>query len=189
MESKLKEKKDISKNQSILNATENILTNLKILSSIKPNEKLTKTNGILVIDPPTYIQGAYRWWNSDSRTDSMHEIENIIETSFSLIDDIYTNELEGSNSLNSNDNYYSKRIMPQTFFQNENSARLQTFSIELTNSIKGLQNLKLTYGSDISVCSKIDVLIDKINIRINKITKLLTISQEHTMNNLPNPKK
>ena len=118
----------------------------------------------------------------------MNEIENIIETSFSLIDEIYTNELEG-NTTNNNDNYYSKRIMPQTFFQNENSARLQTFSIELTNSIKGLQNLKLTYGSDISVCSKIDVLIDKINIRINKITKLLTISQEHTMNTLPSQKK
>ena len=188
MDSKFKEKKDNTKNQITFNSTENILTNLKILSSIKPNEKLTKTNNILVIDPPTYIQGAYRWWNSDSRSDSMNEIENIIETSFSLIDEIYTNELEG-NTTNNNDNYYSKRIMPQTFFQNENSARLQTFSIELTNSIKGLQNLKLTYGSDISVCSKIDVLIDKINKRINKITKLLTNSKEHTMNTLPSQKK
>ena len=182
--SKEKKKEEFVKDDS---KTETVLTNLKIISSLKPNEKLTKKDNIFIIDPPTYIQGAYRWWNNDSRIDSMTHIESMIELSFSLIDDIFTSEVEittGSSNDNNN-NYYHKRIMPQTFFQNENSARLQNFSIELTNSIKGLQNLKLTYHSDISVCSKIDVLIDKINIRLSKIAKLLTIDAQHTMNSLP----
>tara|TARA_Y100000385_G_C13080050_1_gene633404 strand:- start:1416 stop:1979 length:564 start_codon:yes stop_codon:yes gene_type:complete len=185
IKSKEKKKEEFIKEDS---RTENVLTNLKIISSLKPNEKLTKNGSIFIIDPPTYVQGAYRWWNNDSRIDSMNHIESMIELSFSLIDDIFTSEVEMSTGSTNDNNYYHKRIMPQTYFQNENSARLQNFSIELTNSIKGLQNLKLTYHSDISVCSKIDVLIDKINIRLSKIAKLLTIDSQHTMNSLPSKK-
>lgn len=158
-----------------------VLTNLKIISNLKPSEKLTHQNNILIIDPPSMSQGIGRWWNSDSRDQSILLIEKIIETAFELIDNIYTSEVDSSQNDNDKNNYYAKRIMPKTYFKNENSMQLQTYSMELSNSIKGLQNLKLTYLSDISICSKIDVLIEKINIRKNKISQLLTFSQVNTI--------
>ena len=154
---------------------EQVLTNLKIISNVIPNHKLTLIDGILIIDPPQYIQGFIRWWRSDSREQSINEIELIIDNVFSIIDNIYNDDINENSNINNEINYYHKRQLPKNYFKNEHSLQLQKFSSELNNSIKGLQNLKITYHADISICSRIDVLIDKINIRINKINKLLTI--------------
>ena len=43
------------------------------------------------------------------------------------------------------------------------------------NTINGLHNLAYTYNKDTVIQSQIDLLIDKIKIRINKINKILKI--------------
>ena len=154
---------------------ESILTNLKIISNLKPNDKLTIDDNILIIDRPYYYQGVTRWWNQDSRTGTMLELEKIVNDTFNIIDNIYTSELQSKTGTTVSNNYYYKRSIPESYFKNENSQQLQSFSSELSNAIKGLQNLKLTYKNDISICSKIDVMIEKITIRIKKINSLLTI--------------
>ena len=159
------------------NLSENVLTNLKILSNLKTNDKLSKDDkNILIIDSPYYGQGVARWWYSDSRDETMKHLENIINNSFKLIDNIYSSEFKDITGNDIENNYYYKHTIPKNYFKSENSQQLQVFSIELTNSIKGLENLKLTYKNDIAICSKIDVLIEKINIRIKKINNLLTIN-------------
>ena len=42
-------------------------------------------------------------------------------------------------------------------------------------SIGGLQNLKITYLNDVSTTSKLDMLIVKIQNRINKIKDMMTL--------------
>ena len=203
-----------------------IITNLKIISNVKPNDKLTVRDNILDIDKPYYYQGMQRWWNDDSRATTLQELEKIIHKAFAIIDNIYKSEMDAahhmstsrsqtsarncadrtgrttasspSTAVSSGEQYYvqytqaassgttlsrsnKKTSLPSgsntnslstarssNYFKNENSHQLQTFSLELKNSIKGLQNLQMTYKSDITVCSKIDVIIDKINIRIKK---------------------
>ena len=154
---------------------ESVLTNLKIVSNLKPNDKLTSANGILVIDTPYYTQGVYRWWNQDSRTNTMTDLEDLVNKAFEIIDHIYSSEIKNATGNDIENNYYYKHSQPDTYFKNENSQQLQNFSSELQNTIKGLQNLKITYKEDISICSKIDVMIEKIGIRIKKINQLLTI--------------
>ena len=119
--------------------------------------------------------GVTRWWNQDSRTGTMVELEKIVNDTFTIIDNIYTSELQSKTGSSIDNNFYYKRSIPESYFKNENSQQLQSFSSELSNAIKGLQNLKLTYKNDISICSKIDVMIEKITIRIKKINSLLTI--------------
>ena len=46
----------------------------------------------------------------------------------------------------------------------------------MINAVKGLENLKITYKDDILTVSKLDLIIEKINTRIEKINKLLLIS-------------
>jgi len=157
------------------NNNEIILTNLKIISNLKPNDKLTSNDGILVIDTPCYTQGVYRWWNQDSRTSTMTELEGLVNKAFEIIDHIYSSEIKEATGGDIENNYYYKHSQPDHYFKNENSQQLQTFSSELQNTVKGLQNLKITYKDDISICSKIDVMIEKIDIRIKKINQLLTI--------------
>lgn len=154
-----------------------ILTNLKIISSLKPGDKLTSKDNILVIDTSYVTQGAYRWINGDSRSSSVEFIKKVMDKAYNIIDNIYMAEFEKDAEIPGKKNYYSKREVNTTYFKDGNSQQLQAYSIELTNAIKGLQNLKVTYKDDIATCSKIDVVVDKISIRIKKINNLLTINQ------------
>ena len=46
----------------------------------------------------------------------------------------------------------------------------------MTNAIDGLNNLKLTYNSDITIKTNIELLISRIQQRISKIEDILIIS-------------
>ena len=48
-------------------------------------------------------------------------------------------------------------------------------NIHLDESIKGIQNLKITYLGDTSINSELDLLISKIHNRIGQIKKILVI--------------
>ena len=157
-----------------------IIRNLKILSSIKANDKIIKKGDTIKIDTPYIYQGITRYWNGDSRKESLHLIENLVDTTFNKIDLIYSNEIEHrTGGLNGNNNYYNKG---QSYFETENTQKLQIFSNELKNTINGLNNLKQTYNSDISICSRIEVVIEKINLRIKKIQELFSINIDSNSN-------
>jgi hypothetical protein len=65
-------------------------------------------------------------------------------------------------------------------FKEGNSNVLLTFVSDMRNAMEGLANLKQTYRNDISTVSAIDVLIEKINIRIKKISSILSIDRTST---------
>ena len=155
------------------NTFEVIIRNLKILGNIKPNDKLIKKGDTIKIDTPYLYQGLSRYWNGNSRKESVGNIEHLIEASFNMIDLIYSNEIE-KRTGGLEDYYNSNR--GQVYFETENAQKLTIFSTELKNVLKGLNNLKQTYNSDISICSRIDVVIEKINLRIKKIQELFQIN-------------
>lgn len=135
-----------------------ILTNLKIISKIKKGEKIITTNNMIMEIDNRYFQWARRWWEQNSRISTVDFFNKILERAFQIIDDTYNNK--------DKENYY---------FNEENSRILQKFSLELNNSCQGLNNLKETYTDDETVKSQLDIMTEKINIRIEKIQKVLTI--------------
>jgi hypothetical protein len=138
-------------------STDQVLTNLKIISQIKKGEKIVTNSSILEIDN-RYFQSVRRWWQQNSRISTIDFFNKVIDRSFEIIDTTY-NEKE-------KDNYY---------FNEENSRILQKFSLEMTNSCKGLSNLKETYTNDVTTTSQIDIMIEKIKGRVEKIQKIMTI--------------
>ena len=165
-------------NDITMDSFELIIRNLKILTNIKPNDKLIKHGDTIKIDAPYLYQGLSRYWNGDSRKSSLEHIENLIEESFTMIDLIYGDEIERrTGGMN---NYYNQSS--QQYFETENSQKLSIFSTELQNVLKGLNHLKQTYHSDISICSRIDVVIEKINLRIKKIQELFQINVNSNIN-------
>ena len=153
------------------------LTNLKILSQIKDGDKLYYLNGIFSIDSPTYTQGIFRWYYSESRNITLKNLEDLLSNLFKTIDLIYKKELNTEQSLENN--YYSRMISKSNnnIFNEEGKNELLTFITEMKNCINGLSNLKLTYKVDISTVSSIDVIIEKINVRIKKISNILSIDK------------
>lgn len=165
---------DDTVNKTTLDSFELIIRNLKILGSIKSNDKLVKHGDTIKIDSPYIYQGLSRYWYGDSRKQSLDHIEKLINQSFNKIDVIYGSEIE-SRTGGLNNNYY-KNMKGQNYFETENAQKLTIFSNELNNVIKGLNSLKQTYQMDISICSRIDVVIEKINLRIQKIQELFQIN-------------
>jgi len=149
----------IIKNLSV----DDVLVNLKIFSKIKKYDKLCFTGDSLEIDN-RYASFVRRWLSNDDRLRSIQYINAIIERAFKIVDNTYDSERTSISDV--------KNKSP---FKEENSNLLQRFSIELSNTVTGLGNLKLTYKEDSLTKSKIDLIIDKIKIRIEKINKLLQI--------------
>jgi ribonuclease HI len=161
-----------------MDSFELVIRNLKILANIKPSDKLVKHGDTIKIDTHYLYQGLSRYWNGNSRKESLNHIESLIEDSFNMIDLIYGNEIESRTGLH---NYYNQSS--RQYFETENSQKLTIFSTELQNVLKGLNHLKQTYHSDISICSRIDVVIEKINLRIKKIQELFHINVNNGINN------
>ena len=151
------------------------LTNLKILSKIRQGDKLLYNNRTFVIDAWSYTQPLYRWYYSESRDTTVKNLEDFTSVLLKTIDIIYSNEFQQPSIEN---NYYTQVVSTSIpAFKEENSNMLLNFVTEMKNALEGLSNLKQTYKDDISTVSGIDVLIEKISVRIKKISNILSIDR------------
>ena len=139
---------------------DSILLDLKIISQIKENDKLVTSKELLEIDN-SYFQSIKRYWNNDNRISSIEYIKNTVNRTLEFTD----TTLNDTHTDNKN------------IFIENNSHILQRFLVEMTNAIKGLDNLKLTYNTDITVISAIDIYKEKLNMRIEAIQNILTINR------------
>ena len=141
-----------------------ILLNLKIIANIKEYDKVTTGQEHVEIDRPSILQGLRRALRGDSRINTLERVKQIIDQAFKVTDEILEEEYDAN-----------QPDIPNKPFKEENSHLFQRFIMELSNASKGLENLKITYKDDISIISKLDLIIDKINMRVEKINKLLFI--------------
>jgi len=128
-----------------------LLINLRILSKIQKNGRITKSNeGIINLENDTLYKGIKRFIYNDSRKQSVFEINSIIdETSVTF------QHLINSKYLNKS-------------FQNtaEYVKRIEVINLllkELHEAKNGVENLRFTYRNDQNIISQIDIVILKIN--------------------------
>ena len=143
-----------------------IVLNLKIISQIKEKEKLTLKEECFSIDKNGFFQGVSRWFSNSNRIETLNNIEIIYKRAFNMTKEILkkikSNE-EETNLENSKD------------FEENPTQIFQRLSYDLRNSIKGLNNLKITYKNDVSIVTRIDILINNINNHIKNIEDVLKI--------------
>lgn len=152
------------------------ISNLKILAKIKPKDKLYYQEEKFWIDEPKYLQGVSRWWHEGSRKDTLKSLGDFTDVVFKTIDAIYNTE-SNTNSDEITNTYYSN-IASSTVFKEENSNLLIQFTQEMNNAASGLGNLKSTYKDDITTVSSLEIIIEKINVRVNKINSILSINSK-----------
>lgn len=129
---------------------EEIILNMRIISEIKENYKLVANNDCLEIDT-RYIQSIQRWWYEDGRQTAIIKISKIVNDLFNFIDKTYS-----ENGKNKNNDVFGE----------DRTHLFQRIHRILLNSVKGLENLKMTYKNDIKTITKIDIIIEKINIKV-----------------------
>ena len=69
---------------------DNVLLNLKIISNIKENDKISTAYDTIVIDSKDLLQGTRRFiYTGDSREKSIGMIDNLVKRILELTDDLF----------------------------------------------------------------------------------------------------
>ena len=161
-----------------------IIINLKIIALIKKHEKLSirDPEKSLIIDGKhnfLYFQSIKRWLNDDNRQKTMSYIERIIHKTFEWMDQVY-DEYKVEPEKEQDD-------ISEDIFEEDKESLLLRLSKEIINAAEGLKNLRITYKHDSMVNSQIQLLLDKIKIKVDKINTALNvkwiIDKEYQSNN------
>lgn len=171
-------------NETMDTKLDNLLLELKILSNVKEFDKISIRDN-LVIDSPHMLQFISRKIGGDSRDKTINYIDTIINDIFSILDLLLEEEIEKAEPIsiiNKTQYTYSDTNKNKNISNKKNNFKdttiniYQTINQNLTESIGGLQNLKITYLNDITMTSKIDMLIVKIQNRISKINNMMVLN-------------
>jgi hypothetical protein len=128
-----------------------LFINLKILSKIQKNGRITRSSdGIIALENENFYQSIKRFITSDSRKQSVFEINSIINETIECMNNIVNSKF--MNKMYSNTDEYYK-----------NCDTLSLLLQELTAAKVGIEHLKFTYSADPNVNSQLDILVIKIN--------------------------
>ena len=146
---------------------EKVLVNLKILSKIQKNDKITKSyDGIISLDSYQHLQFVKRTLYGDSRFNTVHEIHSIINESIVALNTLFDSKLL-TKIYQSTQEWYSV------------CEDIRLLLLEMYAAKKGIINLKFTYIQDLNINAKLDVYIGRIsNIIRDSIIKFKKYSSD-----------
>ena len=148
-----------------------ILYKLSIISYIKQGEKLYCDDESNIFIDNSYIPSISRFISNQNRVVTIKNIKDIIDDVIYITDFIYRNEI----SVKKNEKEKNERLV-KSFFKESNEKILKSFYIKMTCALDGLNNLKLTYGGDLTIKTSIDLLIGRIQTRINRLEGILVVA-------------
>jgi hypothetical protein len=149
----------------------NLLYKLTIISYLKQGEKLYCDKDSNIFVDNSYMPSLSRYFLNQNREITSKILNELINDIIYVTDFVYRNEI----SVKKNEKEKNDRQL-RTFFKESNDKILKNFYVKLTCSLDGLNNLKLTYNSDMSIKTSLDLLIKKIESRINKLENILVIA-------------
>ena len=138
---------------------DDIILDLKILSKLKMNQKLSINDNKLTIDL-SYVQSINRYINQNSRENTVKYLEDL--------DKKLTEEIEKLVKSLHNDN-------KEFYLIEDNTKILMDLNHNLKLSLTGINNLIQTYMYDEVIKSRFEILINNIDLKNRKISELLTV--------------
>lgn len=148
-----------------------VLYKLTIISYIKQGEKLYCDDESNIFVDNSYIPSFTRYFSNQNRVITIKNIKDIIDDVIYITDFIYRNEI----SVKKNEKEKNERQI-KSFFKESNEKILKNFYIKITCALDGLNNLKLTYSGDNTIKTSIDLLIGRLQTRINRLESILIIA-------------
>lgn len=109
-----------------------IKLNLKVLSQLRPYERLSTIDNRVVVDRPSFFQGLRRWFRGEHRDLNMEVIEQLVRRAILYMTNTNSSELA------------------------------HILALELGKAMEGLHNLQTTYENDSLSVAKLRLLLDEI---------------------------
>jgi len=129
---------------------DNLLLNLRTIAEIKEFDKLRVINDNLQIDQSQF-PFITRWYYAEGRDSTSTKISDTLDETFGYIETIKNNIYDNANR------------------------DIQRILVGLTTSVRGLERLKVTYKKDINIITRLDLYLEKINIKINELNLTINI--------------
>lgn len=144
-----------------------LFINLKILSKLQKNGRLCRSSdGIISLENGTFYEPIKRFVTSDSRKQTVFEVNSIINETIKSMDNIVNSK-------------YSNKIYCKSNEYYKNTVNLSLILNELKLAKNGIDNLKFTYKSDVNIVSQLDILIVKIDTTIKDMSHKLIFFQNY----------
>lgn len=138
-----------------------LFINLKIIAKIQKNGRISRSSdGVISLENNNFYQSIKRFMTSDSRRQSIFEINSIINETLDYLSNIVNSKFM-SKTFSDTDEYY------------KNYETITLIVKEISNSKVGIDNLKFTYTKDANITSQLDILIIKINSSIKDMNHKL----------------
>jgi len=136
-----------------------LFINLKILSKIQKNGRISRSyDGIIALENENMYQSFKRFFTSDSRKQSIFEINSIIVEAIECLNNIINSKYMNKIHCNTDEYYKSCEYMTILLY-------------ELEGAKIGIDNLKFTYLIDANTASQLDIIHIKMSSAI-KDTKI-----------------
>lgn len=149
-----------------------ILVNLRVISKIKPQDKIDVWDARIYVVTPTYLRSLKRLLCRQNRQTSIDFIRKIINDSIE-----FSNALMNAKRQEHNSTTQSKSFVTE-YNDNiswSNECNLRDLFEELTKCKNGLENLKVTYDDDATSVSQIEVISNNINNQVKAIQKFMAV--------------
>ena len=125
-----------------------LLSELKVYGSIKHGHKLFTKQERLAIDYPSTYNSVLRWWWGENRTENIEKINHTLTKVFRIIEQSI-DDVEKNNSM-------LARVLSSLEF-----------------AYQGIERLQTTYEHDAHSVSKLEVLLENIQIYKTKLIRAL----------------
>lgn len=149
---------------------QNILINLNILSKIKPYDKIyINKDNLITIEYNSIFQGFFRFIYNNGREKNITNLNTFYNSVFNIIDEMLNSQyLLLNNNLDIENDDFIK-----TF------TNLKKINFYLKSSLEGLNNLRKTYNYDIVTDSKLEIIINNIEVYLIKMDKKIENIEKH----------
>jgi hypothetical protein len=128
-----------------------LFINLKILSKIEKNGRIRRSfDGIISLERDTFYQSVKRFVSSDSRKQSVFEINSIINETINCLQFMINSKFMNKSYADTDEYYHT-------------CEDISLILTELQASKKGIQNLKFTYTVDPNIATQLDIILIKID--------------------------
>lgn len=160
-----------------------VLHSLKVLSTIKENDKVTTRKGVYINRCDNGLSGLLRWFWSENRSSNLDAIDAILQRGLRVCQDL----------LNQRQELMKEGVDPDAEQENdgkeegeeeeegkephqkreirilENTQLVKRFQKELTGALGGVRNLTVTYAYDAHSVAKISLIGDFVSDELERI--------------------
>lgn len=151
---------------------DNLFINLKLLGKITTQGRKLYTQGeyLKLDEGKNYKQTISRWWYNEDRVDTLDKIKEIIRESIDFGQSaIYSEILLRECNSDAVDDKIRKWVT-------DNMGFLKSLVSEMEKAIVGIKTLQDTYSDDSTLCSKLELEIELMEINISKFKEFLKIN-------------